>query len=46
MKRKGKDDDLQMLNDFIDFLEKCTILDPVQWMTPEEAVAHPFLGLV
>ena len=46
LKRKGKDESEDVLTHFADFLEKCTILDPNQRMGPEEAVSHPFLGLV
>jgi len=46
MKKRGKGDSQDTLKSFSDFLEKCLVIDPVSRMTVEEAVSHPFLGLI
>lgn len=43
MKKKSSGDDADLLKKFADFLEKCLICDPKKRMTPEQALAHPFI---
>lgn len=40
---KMRDDESKLLAAFIDFLDKCLVLDPARRMTPREALAHPFI---
>jgi serine/threonine protein kinase len=42
-KKKSAGDDIDLLKRFADFLEKCLICDPKKRMTPEKALAHPFI---
>lgn len=45
LKAVNPDEDMKLLSQFKDFIEKGLTLDPNKRMTPEEAVTHPFLGL-
>ncbi|KIY73329.1 kinase-like protein [Cylindrobasidium torrendii FP15055 ss-10] len=40
---KMKDDESKLLMSFIDFLDKCLVLDPAKRMTAKEALVHPFI---
>lgn len=40
---KMKDEESKMLLSFIDFLDKCLMLDPAKRLTPREALNHPFV---
>ncbi|ORY28644.1 kinase-like domain-containing protein [Naematelia encephala] len=41
---KMKDDELKLLKNFVDLLEKCLELDPARRITPRDALLHPFLN--
>ena len=40
---KMKEDELKMLQNFIDLLQKCLQLDPTRRLSPRDALLHPFL---
>jgi len=40
---KGSDEEMKMLNSFVDLLDKCLVLDPGRRIQPKEALAHPFI---
>jgi len=37
---------MKSLNLFIDFLDKCLIIDPKKRMSSDEALDHPFLNIL
>ncbi|KAL7423690.1 U4/U6 small nuclear ribonucleoprotein prp4 [Cryptotrichosporon argae] len=39
-----KDDELRQLQQFVDLLEKCLMLDPARRISPREALLHPFVA--
>jgi serine/threonine-protein kinase PRP4 len=39
-----KEDELKQLQQFVDLLEKCLMLDPVRRISPREALLHPFVA--
>jgi len=41
---KMKDDELKMMLNLVDLLDKCLQLDPVRRISPREALLHPFLA--
>jgi len=40
---RGSDEEMKMLNSFVDLLDKCLALDPGRRIQPKEALAHPFI---
>lgn len=40
---KGSDEEVKMLNNFVDLLDKCLALDPARRIQPKEALVHPFI---
>jgi serine/threonine-protein kinase PRP4 len=36
-------DELKQLQQFVDLLDKCMMLDPVRRISPREALLHPFV---
>lgn len=40
---KMKEDELKQLQQFVDLLDKCLMLDPVRRISPREALLHPFV---
>ncbi|KAL9714610.1 U4/U6 small nuclear ribonucleoprotein prp4 [Leucoagaricus gongylophorus] len=40
---KGSDEEIKMLNSFVDLLDKCLVLDPGRRIQPREALVHPFI---
>ncbi len=41
---KMKDEELKLIVDFVDLVDKCLVLDPSKRLTCREALMHPFLG--
>lgn len=44
VQNKMPEDDLKLLINFVDLLDKALVLDPDRRMTAKEALAHPFLA--
>jgi serine/threonine-protein kinase PRP4 len=40
---KMKDDELKMMLDFVDLVDKCLNLDPAKRIAPRDALVHPFI---
>lgn len=38
-----KDEEMKLIANFIDLLEKCLMLDPARRIQPREALNHPFI---
>lgn len=42
--RKGEEENLALLEKFVDFIGKCLIYEPSHRILPGEALAHPFMN--
>ncbi len=40
-----KDDELKLITDFVDLLDRCLALDPARRLSAREALLHPFLAV-